>query len=76
VEFTVSKAGEAYEISLSSDVLAKNVFLTLGDEDAFFSDNYFDVLPGELVKIRLDTRISLEKLKEVIQVRTLDSTFE
>ena len=32
-------------IEISSDVLAKNVFLSSGN--AFFSDNYFDLLPNE-----------------------------
>ncbi|WP_216616518.1 beta-mannosidase [Marinifilum caeruleilacunae] len=76
VEYSILKKENSYEIRIESDVLAKNVFLSLGDEDGFFSDNYFDVLAGETISIRLETEISLEKLNEVIQLRTLDSTFE
>ncbi len=76
VEYTIVKGEKSYEINISSDVLAKNVFLTLGDEDGFFSDNYFDVLAGESVNIKLETELSLEEIKKVIQLRTLDSTFE
>ncbi|WP_321516824.1 glycosyl hydrolase 2 galactose-binding domain-containing protein [Marinifilum fragile] len=76
VEYTIVKEERNYEINISSDVLAKNVFLTLGDEDGFFSDNYFDVLAGESVNIKLETELSLEEIKKVIQLRTLDSTFE
>ena len=39
-------------IEVSSDVLAKNVYL-FSDENIFFSDNYFDVLPNEKVIIKL-----------------------
>ncbi len=76
VEYTIVKEEKNYEINISSDALAKNVFLTLGDEDGFFSDNYFDVLAGESVNIKLETELSLEEIKKVIQLRTLDSTFE
>jgi beta-mannosidase len=31
-------------ITLGTDKLAKNLFMTIGDEDGFFSDNYFDLL--------------------------------
>ncbi|WP_205461903.1 glycoside hydrolase family 2 protein [Mangrovibacterium lignilyticum] len=64
-----------FEITLKSDELAKNLFLTIGDEDGFFSDNYFDLLPGEEVKINLKTKISKEKLDEVLTIQTLDQTF-
>lgn len=39
-------------IEISSDVLAKNVYL-FSDENTFFSDNYFDVLPNEKVIVKL-----------------------
>ncbi|MFN3753207.1 beta-mannosidase [Flavobacterium sp.] len=44
-----------YEIS--SDVLAKNVFL-FSEEVTFFSNNYFDILPGQKVQIKLSKPIS------------------
>ena len=39
-------------IEISTDVLAKNVFLS-DENEAFFSDNYFDILPNEkrIIKI-------------------------
>lgn len=39
-------------IEVSSDVLAKNVCLS-SDENTFFSDNYFDVLPNEKMIVKL-----------------------
>jgi beta-mannosidase len=75
VEFTVSPAQGGFEIGLSTDKLAKNVFLSMDGEEGFFSDNYFDLLPGEKVSIRLDTKISEEKLKEILSIRTLEGAF-
>ena len=54
-------------IEISSDVLAKNVFLS--SDDVFFSDNYLDVLPNEKVKIHLS------KPAKNIQVTSLFDTF-
>ena len=51
-------------LEVTSDVLAKNVFLSSGD--AFFSDNYFDVLPNEKKMISITG-----KLLEKIEVKSL-----
>ncbi len=39
------------EIEISSDKLVKNICLDFKGQEGFFSDNYFDVLPGESVKV-------------------------
>ncbi|WP_284652846.1 beta-mannosidase [Flavobacterium terrisoli] len=51
-----------YEIS--SDVLAKNVFLS-SEEDTFFSDNYFDVLPNKKMQIKLSKPVSTIMVKSL-----------
>jgi len=75
VKYDISSVKGGFEIALSTDKLAKNLYMTIGDEEGFFSDNYFDLLPGKAVKIKLDTKISKDKLKEILAVRTLDSAF-
>jgi len=75
VESSVAAVEGGFDITLKSDKLAKNLFLTIADEDGFFSDNYFDLLPGEEVTIHLKTAISGEKLKEVLKLETLDEAF-
>jgi beta-mannosidase len=54
-----STAGEGYYVTLKSDVFARGVFLSIEGIDNFFSDNYFDLLPGEPVTIHVKT--SLDK---------------
>jgi beta-mannosidase len=54
-----------YEIS--SDVLAKNVFLS-SEEDAFFSDNYFDMLPNQKIKINLSKPVKAIAVKSLFDV--------
>jgi beta-mannosidase len=75
VKYEIAPAEGGFEITLGTDKLAKNLFMTIGDEDGFFSDNYFDLLPGETVKVKLRTAISKEKLDSVFAIRTLDSTY-
>jgi beta-mannosidase len=43
----VKDLGDEFAIGLSSSTLAKNLYLSLGAADGFFSDNYFDLLPQE-----------------------------
>ena len=54
-----------YEIT--TDVLAKNVFL-FSEEDAFFSDNYFDILPGQKVIITLSKPVKEVRVKSLFEV--------
>ena len=75
VEFDITKTENGFDIQLNTDKLAKNIYLQIGDEQGFFSDNYFDLLPGETVTINLKTSISEEKLKEVLALRTLEGAF-
>lgn len=72
-EINVTDGG--FEITLTTDKLAKNLYMTIGDEEGFFSDNYFDLIPGQTVKVKLETKISKEKLDKVFAIRTLDSAF-
>lgn len=75
VEHSIHKTSSGFNITLNTDKLAKNVYLQLGDEEGFFSDNYFDLLPNEKITINLKTDISEEKLNEVLTIRTLNDAF-
>ncbi|MEI6555390.1 MAG: glycoside hydrolase family 2 protein, partial [Paludibacter sp.] len=48
---TVLKKGDVWEITLKSDVLAKDVYMNFAGIEGFFSDNYFDLIPGVTRKI-------------------------
>lgn len=52
-------AAGGYDVTVESDVFARGVFLSIDGIDNFFSDNYFDLLPGEPVTIHVTT--SLDK---------------
>jgi beta-mannosidase len=51
-------------IEISTDVLAKNVFLS-SENDTFFEDNYFDLLPNEKRIIKLSKAVKEIKVKSL-----------
>jgi beta-mannosidase len=55
VSITTEKTENGYILSISSDVLARNVFLDSPYNDLFFEDNFFDLIPGETKKVVLKT---------------------
>jgi beta-mannosidase len=71
----VSPDGKEANIVLSSDVLAKNVFLSLKDGDGFFLDNYFDLLPGEKKMVSCKLK-SINKNQVSFSLRSLRDTYE
>ena len=75
VKYDITATEGGYEISLSTNQLAKNLYMTIGDEEGFFADNYFDLIPGQPVKVKLETMVAQEKLNQVFAIRTLDAAF-
>ncbi|SFW45991.1 beta-mannosidase [Chitinophaga sancti] len=55
-------------IVITAKKLAKNVFLQYDDPEVQFSDNYFDLLPGEKRQIWFNKKVPADKLK-VISLR-------
>lgn len=47
IRYTITETERAYLISLQSDCFAKGVALDTTEGDCIFSDNYFDLAPGE-----------------------------
>jgi hypothetical protein len=56
-------------LTLESDVLAKDVYLSL--DGGHFSDNFFDLLPGRPKTVSVETRLSPEDAEEALRIRTL-----
>ncbi|WP_016778679.1 beta-mannosidase [Anaerophaga thermohalophila] len=71
IEISSVKTPDGYSVTVSSKNLAKNVFLDTPDGSGHFSDNYFDILPGESVVVDLETDKDLDVENELI-VTTLN----
>ena len=72
---TLTSTPDGYQLSLSSNVLARSVYVDFGDYDADVSDNYFDLVPGSPVSITIRSKASLDKLRSSLSVRSLSDAF-
>jgi beta-mannosidase len=68
---SLAAASDGYALTLSSDTLARNVWISFGDLDADVSDNAFDLLPGQSVTLAVHGKVGLDKLKHALQVQDL-----
>jgi beta-mannosidase len=62
-------------ILLYSDVLVKDAYIFVEGEDIHFSDNYFDLFPGEEKTIYLPENVRVKKIEKKIKIRSLIDTY-
>ena len=53
IETSVKRRGEAIEMILKADKLARDIFIEVPVQGVRFSDNFFDLLPGQRKKITI-----------------------
>jgi beta-mannosidase len=77
IETSLENSNGAYTVTLRSPVLARSVYISFGDLDVQTSDNYFDLLPGEplTIKLKAPSSVSLDQLKSSMQVISLTDAF-
>lgn len=71
----ISHTEEGYTITVYTDKLAKNVYLSYDEAEGEFSDNYFDLLPGESRTVEFKTTETIDNLKDKILARNLRDTY-
>jgi beta-mannosidase len=71
VELSAKKTEKGYQLTLISDHLAKDVFLDTPEGEGFFTDNFFDLLPGESKVIELETSKTFDPQRD-ISITTLN----
>ncbi|MFY9911540.1 MAG: glycoside hydrolase family 2 protein, partial [Candidatus Sulfotelmatobacter sp.] len=75
IDSTIAQDGKDFVVTLKSAKLARNVYVSFGDLDIQASDNYFDLLPGEPVTIRLKSGASLPQLQAELKTTSLTDAF-
>jgi len=72
----IQPAGHGFDVTLKSPVLARAVYLSFGEADVTYSDNYINLLPNEPATIHVSgDRLSLEELKRDLSVTSLVDAF-
>jgi beta-mannosidase len=60
-------------IALKSNVLVKDLYLNFEGVEGFFSDNYFDLLPGTTQQITFKTKEKIKNMPKLTMMSLVDS---
>jgi beta-mannosidase len=71
VRTQLAKTNDGYMLTLDSDKLACEVWVSFGDVDAEVSDNAFDILPGQRVTVAIRSKASLDALRKALKVQDM-----
>ena len=66
---------DGFEVTLNSDNFARAVFIATGDVNSSFSDNYFDILPGSSVKVKIHTGLPQNVLEKQLKIVSLSDEY-
>jgi beta-mannosidase len=65
----------SYKLRVSSKLLARNVFISAGALEASYSDNFFDVPPGDTLEIEIHSAAPADQLRAALKVVSLTDSF-
>ncbi|MBE1162202.1 glycoside hydrolase family 2 protein [Dyella sp. 7MK23] len=71
VQAKLDASGDGYSLTLSTDQLARDVWVSFGTLDADLSDNAFDLLPGQSITLTVHSKATLQQLQHALQVQNL-----
>jgi beta-mannosidase len=71
----LSADGSSYRVKLSSQALARSVYVSFGGAEAELSDNYFDLIPNRPVEITIQSKASADELRKALRVVSLADAF-
>ena len=72
VDWKSEKTNGGYYVTLSSKTFVRGAYLSITGVDNAFSDNYFDILPNQSVKIFVRTNISQSEFDKQLQIRAFN----
>jgi len=75
ISIITNKINNGYSITVTTDLLAKNTYICIDEAEGWFSDNYFDLLPGETRTIVFETEEEIDDFEHKLLIRTLNDTY-
>jgi len=75
IKADITSTGSGYRVTLQSPQIARDVYVSFEDLDATYSDNYVDLLPGDSVQIGVNSKASLDQLRQAMKVISLTDAF-
>lgn len=75
-QLNITEAEDGFWLSIRAGQLLKHLYLSAdAEEEVFFSDNYFDLLPNQWVRIHCRTSLSRSAFEQALRVLSLVDTF-
>jgi len=77
IDVQLAPAENAVLMTLTTDKLAKNVYLAIDTIDGFLTDNYFDLIPGKpmVIKFNCSTPLDLNHFQAELKVISLVDSY-
>lgn len=73
IKAVIKEVGDYKEVTLISNVFARAVYVSVKDSELLhFSDNFFDLHPGEAYTIKVKTDLPAEELKNRLLYNTVN----
>lgn len=73
IKAVIKEVGDYKEVTLISNVFARAVYVSVKDSEFLhFSDNFFDLHPGEAYTIKVKTYLPAEELKNRLLYNTVN----
>ncbi len=73
VVYQMIKVVDGYRLVISADKVARGVFLSLDGTDNFFSDNYFDLIPGAKKQVYVKTDLNEDDFRKKLKITILNN---
>jgi len=75
IKLSSVKSGDGFDVTASSDVFARGVFLSIEGIDNFFSDNYFDLLPNVNRTIHVTSNLTKESFDSQLKSESISDAY-
>ncbi len=76
IKTEIAAAEGGYNVTLTTDIFARGVFMSISGIDNFFSDNYFDILPKQSRTVHVRTDKDLQTFRNELSVVSLGDMYK
>jgi len=75
ISFAARKVADGYEVTLETDFVARNVYLHFPETPGWWTDNFFELIPGHTKTVVFETSETISNPADMLQVRSLADAF-
>ncbi|TVQ08989.1 MAG: hypothetical protein EA361_15995, partial [Bacteroidetes bacterium] len=76
ITYASRKVAEGYEVTLETNTVARNVYLHFPETRGWWTDNFFELIPGQTQTVVFETSETISNPADLLQVRSLADAFK